>query len=57
MNRAFLPFLKSICVAMLAMSAITSVAYANQEAKAPAKADAAKGEALFTNGDAVYCGK
>ena len=53
MNRAFLPFLKSICVAMLAMSAITSVAYANEEAKAPAKADAAKGEALFTNGDAA----
>ena len=42
-------FLKSIFVAMLALS---SLAYASEE-KAAAKADPAKGEALFTNGDAT----
>ena len=52
MNRAFLPFLKSISVAILAVSSLASVAYANEEAK-PAKADPAKGEALYTNGDAA----
>ncbi|MBC3861277.1 cytochrome c4 [Undibacterium jejuense] len=52
MNRAFLPVLKSISIAILAMSSITSVAYANEAAKS-AKADPAKGEALFTNGDAA----
>lgn len=50
MNRAFLPFMKSLSVAILAMSSVASIAYANEEAK-PAKADPAKGEALFTNGD------
>jgi len=49
MNRAFLPFFKSIGVAILAVSSIAS-AYANEPAKA-VKADPAKGEALFTNGD------
>jgi cytochrome c553 len=49
MNRAFLPFLKSISIAILALSSIAS-AYANEPAKA-VKADPAKGEALFTNGD------
>jgi cytochrome c553 len=48
MNRAFLPFVKSMFVAMLAVS---SIAYAAEEHKAPAKADPAKGEALYTNGD------
>lgn len=48
MNRAFLPFVKSLFIAMLALS---STAYAAEEAKAP-KADPAKGEALYTNGDA-----
>lgn len=45
MNRAFLPFLKSFFVAVLGIS---SVAIA-QEA---VKADPARGEALYTNGDA-----
>jgi cytochrome c553 len=49
MNRAFVPFVKSLFVAILAVS---SVAYASEEKKAP-KADAAKGEALYSNGDAV----
>jgi cytochrome c553 len=48
MNRAFLPFVKSLFVAMLAVS---SIAYAAEEKKAP-KADVAKGETLYTNGDA-----
>ncbi len=49
MNRAFLPLVKSISVALLAVSTLT---YANEQA-APAKADPAKGEALYTNGDAA----
>ena len=49
MNRASVQFVKSLFVAMLAVS---SVAYAAEEAKAP-KADAAKGEALYSNGDAA----
>lgn len=49
MNRAFLPFLKSISIAILAVS---SIAYANEQA-APAKADAAKGATLYANGDAA----
>jgi cytochrome c553 len=49
MNRAFVPFVKSLFVAMLAVS---SVAHAAEEKQAP-KADAAKGEALYSNGDAV----
>jgi len=48
MNRVFLPFVKSLFVAVLAVS---SVAYASEEAAVP-KADPAKGEALFTSGDA-----
>jgi cytochrome c553 len=48
MNRAFLPFVKSLFVAMLAVS---SIAYAAEEKKAP-KADLVKGETLYTNGDA-----
>ncbi|RJG07302.1 cytochrome c4 [Noviherbaspirillum cavernae] len=49
MNRAFLPFVKSLFVTMLAVS---SVAYAAEEKKAP-KADPAKGEAIYTNGDSA----
>ncbi|MEN3292744.1 MAG: hypothetical protein V7642_1997 [Burkholderiales bacterium] len=48
MNRACLPFVKSLFVAMLAVS---SIAYAAEEKTAP-KVDPAKGETLFTNGDA-----
>jgi cytochrome c553 len=47
MNRAFLPFAKSLFVAMLAVSSIAVAA----EQKA-VKADPAKGEALYTKGDA-----
>ncbi len=47
MNRAFLPFVKSLFVAMLAIS---SIAHAAEEKKT-AKADPAKGEAIYTNGD------
>ena len=50
MKRAFLPFLKSISISILALS---SVAYATEHAAAPAKADPAKGEALYANGDAA----
>ncbi|HEY8606927.1 MAG TPA: c-type cytochrome [Noviherbaspirillum sp.] len=48
MNRVFSPFVKSLFVALLAVS---SVATAAEEKKAPA-ADPAKGEALYTSGDA-----
>lgn len=48
MNRVFLPFVKSLFVSVLAVS---SIAYAAEETKA-AKADPAKGEALYTSGDA-----
>lgn len=47
MNRAFLPFVKSLFVAMLAVS---SIAHATEE-KTAVKADPAKGEAIYTNGD------
>ena len=50
MKRTFLPTVKSFFVAMLAMSAI---AHAAEEHKAPAKADRAKGEAIYSNGDAT----
>ncbi len=49
MNRAFLPFVKSLFVAMLAVSSIASAA---EEKKAP-KVDPAKGEALYNSGDAA----
>ncbi len=49
MNRAFLPVVKSMFAALLAMSSLT-VAAAEQQA---AKADPAKGEAIYTNGDAA----
>lgn len=49
MNRAFSPFVKSLFVAMMAVS---SIAYAAEEKKA-AKVDPAKGETLYTNGDSA----
>lgn len=49
MNRTFLPFAKSLFVAMLAVS---SIAMAAEENKA-VKVDPAKGEALYTKGDAA----
>lgn len=48
MNRVSFPFVKSLFVAMLAVS---SIAYAAEEKQAP-KADPAKGEQLYTSGDA-----
>ncbi|HWW06872.1 c-type cytochrome [Collimonas sp.] len=51
MNRAFFPVVTSFFVAVLALS---SVAHAADAPKAgPAKADPAKGEALYTGGDAA----
>jgi len=47
MNRAFLPFVKSLFVAMLAVSTVVHAA----EEKAAPKADPAKGEALYATGD------
>jgi len=52
MNRAFLSLSKSISVAVLAVSSFASSVHANEAVK-PAKADPAKGEALYTNGDAA----
>ena len=49
MNRAFLPFAKSLFVALIAVSSLASAA---EEAKV-VKADPAKGETIFTNGDAT----
>ena len=49
MNRAFLSVIKSLFASILALS---SVAYAADAPAAP-KVDPAKGEALFTNGDAA----
>ncbi|MBB5393692.1 MULTISPECIES: cytochrome c [unclassified Herbaspirillum] len=48
MNRAFSRVLQTVFVALLAVS---SQAYAAEEKKAVVKADPAKGEALYTNGD------
>jgi cbb3-type cytochrome c oxidase subunit III len=48
MNRAFSPLLHTVFVALLAVSSLASAA---EEQKAVAKADPAKGEALYTNGD------
>jgi len=54
MNRAFSPFVKSLFVALLAVSATASATEekkpAHAEAAAP-KADPAKGGSLFTDGD------
>jgi cytochrome c553 len=50
MNRAFSPFLKSLLTALIAFSSISYAADA--PTAAVAKVDPAKGEALYTNGDA-----
>lgn len=49
MNRALLPFVKSLLVVLLAVS---SIAIAAEEKKAP-KPDPAKGEAIYANGDSA----
>ncbi|MDP3844600.1 MAG: c-type cytochrome [Oxalobacteraceae bacterium] len=51
MNRVFLPIVKSLFVAALAVSTVASAGAAEQ--KAAAKVDPAKGEALYTNGDSA----
>lgn len=52
MNRALLPFVKSLFVAMLAVSSIaSSVASETKHTDAVKAADPAKGEALYANGD------
>jgi cytochrome c553 len=48
MNRAFSPFVKSLLVALLAVSGVASAA---EHAAAPAKADPAKGSTLYADGD------
>lgn len=48
MNRAFSPLLYSVVAAVLAVSSTAAMA---ADAAAPIKADPAKGEALYTNGD------
>jgi cbb3-type cytochrome c oxidase subunit III len=48
MNRALIPFLKSVFLAVLAAASMSAIA---ADAKPAAKADPAKGEALYTNGD------
>jgi cytochrome c553 len=56
MNRAFSPFVKSLFVALMAVSAVASAADAKQPAHAEAvvaKADAAKGAKLYAEGDAA----
>ena len=50
MNRAFSPFVKSLFVALLAVSAAASAVEANP---AVAKADPVKGAALYIDGDAA----
>lgn len=50
MNRALIPFLKS---ALLVLLAATSMAGQAAQEKPAAKADPAKGEAIYTNGDAA----
>ena len=48
MNRVFVAVLKSLCVAAITMTTLVHA----EEAKKIVKADPAKGEALFANGDA-----
>lgn len=49
MNHAFLPFARSLFVALLALSAVAHAA----DEKPAAKPDPAKGEALYSSGDAA----
>lgn len=53
MNRAFLSFSKSLSIVALAASSLVSIASATEPAAKPVKADLAKGEALYSNGDAA----
>ena len=56
MNRAFSPFVHSMLLALLAVSATASAVEAPKPAAAPAvavKADAAKGATLYADGDAA----
>lgn len=53
MNRAFLSFSKSLSIVALAASSLVSIASATEPVAKPAKADLAKGEALYSNGDAT----
>ena len=53
MNRAFLPFVKSLLVATLAVSAVASASDEKKPAAALEKADAAKGASLYAEGDAA----
>lgn len=48
MNRAFSPFVKSLLVALLAVSGAAAAA---ENAAAPAKVDPAKGSSLYADGD------
>ncbi|TFW16552.1 c-type cytochrome [Duganella callida] len=51
MNSVFSPFVKSLFVALLAVSATASAADENKPAQAAPKIDPAKGGSLFTDGD------
>jgi cytochrome c553 len=51
MKRAFLPFVKSLCVALLAVSSV-AMAVNEKPGAAAKKADPAKGEAIYSSGDA-----
>lgn len=54
MNRAFFPVVTSFFVAVLAFSSVAHAADVPKiQPAGPAKADPAKGEALYTNGDAA----
>ncbi|HEY8100408.1 MAG TPA: c-type cytochrome [Burkholderiaceae bacterium] len=53
MKRAFLPFVNSVFVALLAVSSLTIAAEEKKAEAAAAKADPAKGEALYSTGDAA----
>ena len=52
MNRTFSPILKSLFIALLAVSAV-AIASEEKKVEAAKKADPAKGEALYANGDAA----
>ncbi|MES2933533.1 MAG: c-type cytochrome [Pseudomonadota bacterium] len=52
MNRFFSPILKSFLLAAIAILAVSSSSYATEVKHAP-KADVAKGDALYSNGDAA----
>jgi len=53
MNSAFSPLVKSLLVALLAISATASAAEEKKPAPAAPKIDPAKGAALYTDGDAA----